>query len=534
MDILKAFNIAGYEANINIQGTIDDPLFQANQIGKLLNISNIHDTINAFDDEEKVLGTTDTPGGLQNVTFLTELGLYRLLGISRKPIAKQFQKWVCKVIKEIRQNGKYELQNTIEAEKKLHEIQLEIEKHKALMKSYANRRVVYFTKLKRVNDNQLILKLGWTNDIESRNRALNTQFGGSTFLDIFECHQNAEFELFLKRHPDMIRFFYKDEIIPNVHSTETYLISNEDYINIINRIVKKNVDMYAGFNPDQYVEMEKIKLENRKLAMQEQLLELANNGKITDQVINIFTESIKVPESDLSQSFVVQTQQAVSEEIERKRYTRTNVIQRRVQQYDPTTFKLIKTYDGLMDAIRTNPQLSKIGVKTAATKNTIYQGYRWYFIQPDQETKEYMIPETVPMQASSTPRFVALLDKEQETIINVFSSQAHASKELGIKRKQTINDCLHTGRLFKNAFHFRFFDEISDEIKSQYDKQLPNNTSSPFSTKIHQIDQNTKTILHTYDSIADVLKVFYMSRASLKRAIATQTPNQGYIWNEAD
>jgi hypothetical protein len=126
------------------------------------------------------------------------------------------------------------------------------------------------------------------------------------------------------------------------------------------------------------------------------------------------------------------------------------------------------------------------------------------------------------------------LDKEQENIINVFSSQSHASKELGINRKQTINDCLRTGRLLKNTYYFRFFDELSDEMKIKYEKPLPKNTPSPFSTKIHQIDQNTKEILQTYDSIADVLKVFYMSRATLKRAIETQTPHQGYIWNEAN
>ena len=44
MDILKAFSILGDgsdEHQINIKGTPDDPLFQANQIRKLLGITNI-------------------------------------------------------------------------------------------------------------------------------------------------------------------------------------------------------------------------------------------------------------------------------------------------------------------------------------------------------------------------------------------------------------------------------------------------------------------------------------------------------------
>ena len=46
--------------------------------------------------------------------FLTEEGLYRLLMISRKPIARPFQKWVTKVLVAIRENGKYELEHTVQ------------------------------------------------------------------------------------------------------------------------------------------------------------------------------------------------------------------------------------------------------------------------------------------------------------------------------------------------------------------------------------------------------------------------------------
>ncbi len=89
------------EYQINIQGTLEDPIFQANQIGKLLGISNIHHSLNNFDNEEKVCRTTSTPGGKQEIVFLTEFGLYRLLGRSRKPIADKFQKWMVSVLKEI-------------------------------------------------------------------------------------------------------------------------------------------------------------------------------------------------------------------------------------------------------------------------------------------------------------------------------------------------------------------------------------------------------------------------------------------------
>ena len=61
--------------------------------------------------------TTDTSAGQRNALFLTEIGLYRLLGMSRKPLARPFQKWVAKTIKEIRLTGKYELERTLNEER---------------------------------------------------------------------------------------------------------------------------------------------------------------------------------------------------------------------------------------------------------------------------------------------------------------------------------------------------------------------------------------------------------------------------------
>jgi len=92
MDLVKVFTNNTKNITVNIQGTVEEPLFQANQIGELLELKNIKKSIIDFDEDEKGVTTSYTPGGVQNVLFLTELGLYRLLGQSRKPIARDFQR----------------------------------------------------------------------------------------------------------------------------------------------------------------------------------------------------------------------------------------------------------------------------------------------------------------------------------------------------------------------------------------------------------------------------------------------------------
>ncbi len=111
--IVKAFNTNDLHTEIVIKGTLDDPLFRASDIGVVLDITTIHSVIRDFDESEKVLHTMQTLGGSQDVTFLTEKGLYKVLFRSRKPIAQKFQNWVCEVIKEIRLKGIYKMQTEI-------------------------------------------------------------------------------------------------------------------------------------------------------------------------------------------------------------------------------------------------------------------------------------------------------------------------------------------------------------------------------------------------------------------------------------
>ena len=539
MDILRAFKILDEEHPINIQGTIDDPLFQATQIGNLLGISKIRETIKQFDDDEKVVRMTDTLGGPQKTTFLTEMGLYRLLGMSRKPIAKTFQKWVCNIVRELRIKGKYELQNRIEEEVELRKRMIENEHHKTLMSSYDKKDVLYFTKIKKIDD-KTIIKLGWTDDVTERGRTLAVQFGDCKFLDIFECRNNSKFELFLKRHPLIVSLRYDDKIIEDVKSTETILVTEKEYKDII-KVVKRNIDFYQGFSPEQYceikkieLELEKVKFEREKIQLQMLSIRYKNVEKYEDdKEDNENNEDNEENEYESDDDFEyeesVESYLGVGDNIPRK-----NTRNRKIQQYDKDTFDLIKTYDGVMDVVRSNPSMSEFGIRSSAKANTEYQGYRWYFIARDADDIKYEIPPTVEIN-SSIPQFVAMLNKDKTQIINVFASQKLAADDIGMKRKQTINDSIHAGIIVKNQYYFVFFNDCSEDIRNEYlsRKELPNVILSK-GTKVLQIDIKTRKTIKVFNSVAAVKKEFCVSRESIKRACATGETHKGFFWQYAD
>lgn len=113
MDIVKSFHTNKFSKEITIIGTVEQPLFKANDIADLLNMSNIRVVLADFDETEKCVSNAYTARGYKDINFLTEKGLYKLLFRSRKPIAIEFTNWVCEVIKDIRLNGVYQLEQQL-------------------------------------------------------------------------------------------------------------------------------------------------------------------------------------------------------------------------------------------------------------------------------------------------------------------------------------------------------------------------------------------------------------------------------------
>ncbi|KAJ3051202.1 hypothetical protein HK102_012111, partial [Quaeritorhiza haematococci] len=126
MDVVKAFTNGAEAHQITVKGNHENPLFKAVDVAAILGIGNVPESLKDYDEDEKVtLSNTEGPRA-NRVNYLTEGGLYRIILASRKPFAKQFKKWVCSVIKEIRLTGQYQLKKQVEeSEAKLLEYQQE-------------------------------------------------------------------------------------------------------------------------------------------------------------------------------------------------------------------------------------------------------------------------------------------------------------------------------------------------------------------------------------------------------------------------
>jgi anti-repressor protein len=102
---------------VTAYGTVENPLFLAKDVADWIEHSNVSAMLESIDTDEKTkvfLPSNHCLEGLQSNTeywFLTENGLYEVLFLSRKPVAKEFKSGVKQLLHDLR-TGKAQVKPT--------------------------------------------------------------------------------------------------------------------------------------------------------------------------------------------------------------------------------------------------------------------------------------------------------------------------------------------------------------------------------------------------------------------------------------
>ena len=106
MNGLKVFSYEGNE--VRTVQRADETWWVLRDVCSVLEIDNSGNVAARLDEDEKGVHTLDTLGGKQDLTVISESGLYSTILLSRKPEAKKFKRWVThEVLPSIRRHGAY-------------------------------------------------------------------------------------------------------------------------------------------------------------------------------------------------------------------------------------------------------------------------------------------------------------------------------------------------------------------------------------------------------------------------------------------
>jgi anti-repressor protein len=91
-----------------LRGPDGDPRIVAQDVAQVLGYDRMTNMIRMLEADERGSHIVSTPGGPQQMTVLTESGLYHAIFHSRRPEAGAFRKWVtAEVLPQIRKTGAY-------------------------------------------------------------------------------------------------------------------------------------------------------------------------------------------------------------------------------------------------------------------------------------------------------------------------------------------------------------------------------------------------------------------------------------------
>ncbi|MGE4536335.1 MAG: BRO family protein [Desulfovibrio sp.] len=106
---MQPFFFDGRQVRV-ILGEQDAPWFVGKDVCEVLGISKYRDAVALLDSDERVSRIVDTLGGPQQMTTVSESGLYALIFTSRKPEARAFRKWVTgTVLPALRRTGRFDM-----------------------------------------------------------------------------------------------------------------------------------------------------------------------------------------------------------------------------------------------------------------------------------------------------------------------------------------------------------------------------------------------------------------------------------------
>jgi len=566
MDILKAFKLLDKTIEINIQGTLENPLFQANQISNLLEISNIHDSISDFTDDEKVIDLSYTIKGPQKTTFLTETGLYRLLGRSRKPIAHTFQKWMINTIKEIRINGFYKLKEENEVDKQLIIQNCDLITHKHLIKAYDQKNVIYLCRLKYLDDKKIV-KIGSTQNIKERMSHMNGQFDNVEIIiiDIIEINNYRKFEKYLHNNEYIKNYYYPLIKKDGSESKETYLVTDDEIKEFI-KIINENKKLYQDINQKDIeeiklkqleMEIEKMKYESEKMKYESEIKDkkLKEKELEFEMIKYKFENNILEQNQELHNNILIDNDNKIISDTEDNYLsdeeldlTKTNfqlkvrsngIRTPKVYQYSQDNLSIpIKIFDSPSDVERAKElehlHISPVPLRNSSKNNTIYKGFRWLFLNRTEELPS-SIPETIESNHKSPDiKYIAMINIKKTKILEVFATQKEAVEARNMKSRSFTRAIQQQS--ISSGHYWNFFEDCSEEMKNEYllTNKLPEKFVHTTGKKVQQIDPKTHNVLKIYNSNRDVIKQFQMSTIKLQECLETGEIHNGYIWKKVE
>ena len=400
------------------------------------------------------------------------------------------------------------------------------EREKMLLREYGNiGSIFYIIKVKTNNDGTYVIKIGESRrGIQSRYNEHKSNYEETLLLDCFLVDKSKDFEKFILSH-ESVKFNKVTELPNHEKENELLLIGKNLTYKMLLHLVNTNIKTFN--NNVEYLRVENETLK-QIIASSNQIQEQYNSNDIVQELLNTQKEIMKIIQNlEKSNKEILEKMNSMQTKTATGFEQPLVTLGPRLQQINPENLNLIKIYESVAECIKeSNFIMKRPSIDKAVKENTIYQGYRWMYVERNKDPN--IIDNIIPTKVTKIQNlgYIAKLNSEKNEILNIYLDRKTAAASNGYESSSALDNPVKNGTLTKGNYYI-LFDKCQTEFKQTFIEKY----GEPLLYKdgIGQFNSNgilVKEFICKYDCI----KQLQMSDKTLTKALDKNIPYNGHYF----
>lgn len=493
--------------------------------------------------------TTQTRGGHNKKTYLLNIKTFKLFcmkaGTDKSNEIHEYYIKLEECLQEVI------VEECLELKKSLENKQLEIDNinktnqqlikdnklnhHNILLQRFGTAgNLIYIIKVKTFEDGKYVVKIGHSEyGVKARFDEHKTKYEECLLLDCYLVKQSKKFETFIHKHELIAPSNYKEL---NGHETENelFLIGGNLTLAIVKEVINKNIKTFDEYDPQ--LEVEKLKIQENILKLEIEKLKLLNANPT---LVNAFNNNNEIKEIAQKTENLEKTNNELKEQIV-KIQTKTTTgfgetnknMGSKLQKINPETMQIVKVYESIAECTKENPKLKRSSIAKAIKDNTIYQGFRFAFVDRELDaTKIHNLQPTKKIKVQNIG-YIAKLSADKKEILNVYLDRKTACKENGYASDSALDIPVKDNKITR-GFYYTLYDSCSEELKKEFVKKNNNKEPILYVTGIGQYDEKNN-LLQEFTSKIECCRILGLGDKTVKKCLETNSFYNGKTYKHLE
>jgi hypothetical protein len=397
------------------------------------------------------------------------------------------------------------------------------EREKMLLREYGHiGSLFYIIKVKTNNDGTYIIKIGESRrGIQNRYNEHKSNYEETLLLDCFLVDKSKDFEKFILSHEN-VKFNKVVDLLNHEKENELLLIGKNLTYKMLLHIVNTNIKTFN--NNVEYLRVENETLK-QVIASSNQSLEQHNYNMEIQELLNTQKEMMKIIQKlEKSNKEILEKMNSMQTKTTTGFEQPLVTLGPRLQQINPENLNLIKIYESVAECIKeSNFIMKRPSIDKAIKENTVYQGYRWMYVERDKDPN--IIYNIIPTKVTKIQNlgYIAKLNSEKTEILNIYLDRKTAATNNGYESVSALDNPVKNGTITKGNYYM-LFDKCHSEVKNGFIKK--HGEPLLYKDGIGQFNSNgilVKEFICKYDCI----KQLQMSDKTLTKALNKNIPYNG-------